>query len=335
MLQFMQQVLLGIIVTVASGVVILLIEYHTGWFAERLNRPNLHDLVVAFVDRCKPVLRKAGRFLRFVVGGLALALLVGFSLILLALLPSLSPGMGYALWLGIAMFAGVFAIMLGRPNLDTIGLILLVYVLIVAVYVAPSGGLQEGALTSSGLADQTLSNLPAIQWSDPRVSTLAVIDMVLLLIVCLVMVIRSQTESRLEKLQAELDLLKAPKGIREMLADKEADWLRSVQTQWWDLEQRVRKASPMAADCLDHAVPVAFKGYALTLGCRTEKAVLDIMQNRPNAKGRLELPPYQKAIEAALQSILDNQRAVVTCIVIKPDQYAESLGFLPPRPEGR
>lgn len=94
MLQIVQQVFVGVIIAVVSGVIILLIEYHTGWFVDRLNRPKLHDLVVASVDWCKPILRKVGRFTRFMIGLLALIVLVWANAALLANLPTLSPYMG-------------------------------------------------------------------------------------------------------------------------------------------------------------------------------------------------------------------------------------------------
>jgi hypothetical protein len=326
MAQFSSTLAIAVLAAVIAGVIILMIEYWTGWFAQTLHRPDWHQWLVTFVKKALPRLRRSIDSFLWVVGYFASFGILLLSIYFAGLLAWGTQGGSSILgtW-ELILFLTFLAPFVAKPPIRGIYFLVLLAHLFVLTFAAYySAGASVPASSISNLREWIDPSYLRFDLENPATLLVTCFDLTLVVILAAVVIVKGWAEKAIDALKSDVDYMGSSRVVKQMRADVESDWLHLVSDNWWILQARVRTKNKAAADTLEHCVPLRFSRYLLEIGCTTDRDVKDIMKINESA-------PYSKVINETLQEILSTSRTTITCKRVDGVTFATAAAALPPK----
>ena len=298
-----------ILVTLIAGVLLLILEYRTGLFAEKTPMPDIRPVITRILELISGTMSSISQKIQDVLDVLFPILVIVVNYFLLIPEARLYTGVTVSLILALIVI-GILATKIFKQPIGEVTAFL-IFVNIIAVLIVIPPNLQQLPLwpTSFKISDPDISNAKTVSIVIV-VTAISVIWIVAIQLTNHVNRVRGQLEESLEL------LYDAPE-ISKMLEANERRLLERVISMWEELLED----SGSLGDLIRHSVPVRFESYTLTLGCLTDKEVKDITNARPIPGKSQTFPPFQVALEKKMQEFFGISRLRILCEKINQDEY--------------
>jgi hypothetical protein len=315
-----QEILIGVIV----GVVILVIEYHTNWFAKRSSLPSLRPTVEKLINKFG---QRIPGWVIFWKGYLAFVipfLVVFINLMLLYSEVRIYSGIMSTLIVSLVI-SGILAILVFDLPMNVVTSFLIICNIVIVITFL---GFPKFSALSWPTFTFSTTGTPETTHSIPDMSN---IDTVVLFVTLMVFsatwitanIIVSSIQKDREALEERLDLLYETAGISEMLASRERELLDCVVTKWDEFLIELEKSNKMAGQQARHCVPVEFNQYTLRLGCKFDEDVKNIVS--PRGTPKYPIPAVLATTQEAMQKFFNKPRLKLSCEKIEEDKYEAIL----------
>lgn len=292
LLDLLGKIAVGIII----GVILFIIEYHTGWFAQRTGRTSIRSLFARWWLRLGP---QNKRWLR--IHKLVRDILIILSLIL-----------------------GIFIIVYDPL---TYGAYFLATVVTVAITLLGFGALQllsapMNSVSSALIIFGGMTEL-FIKWSATRneIMTPSAVKLLLAayLTVLVLIWLASYFASEYAKyLHEDVDFLNRASAVAHVIALEEQNLLRDLHTKWPGIRAKVARSRSEAVGAFDWIVPIKFMKFTVVIGCRESWQLKQIKAERHKA------PTFGSTITTIVQEAMPDIHLQVVFKVVDATQFREA-----------